>query len=56
MKWNPLAWFVGALLLVLIQYRRHRLEKEVHVDEDGHEVIKLKGPWQVGNALVIVFF
>jgi hypothetical protein len=51
MKWNPLPWFVGALLLVLIQYRRHRLEKEVHVDEDGHEVIKLKGPWQVGNAL-----
>jgi hypothetical protein len=50
MKWNPLPWFVGALLLVLIQYRRHRLEKEVHVDEDGHEVIKLKGPWQVGNA------
>jgi phosphatidylserine decarboxylase len=49
MKWNPLPWFVGALLLVLIQYRRHRLEKEVHVDEDGHEVIKLKGPWQVGK-------
>ncbi|KAI9510701.1 phosphatidylserine decarboxylase [Russula earlei] len=47
MKWNPLPWFVGALLLVLIQYRRHRSEKEVHVDEDGHEVIKLKGPWQV---------
>ncbi|KAF8502872.1 phosphatidylserine decarboxylase-domain-containing protein [Russula emetica] len=47
MKWNPLPWFVGALLLVLIQYRRYRLEKEVHVDEDGHEVIKLKGPWQV---------
>ncbi|KAI0247847.1 phosphatidylserine decarboxylase-domain-containing protein [Lactifluus subvellereus] len=47
MKWNPLPWFVGALLLVLIQYQRHRSEKEVHVDEDGHEVIKLKGPWQV---------
>ncbi|KAH9963542.1 phosphatidylserine decarboxylase-domain-containing protein [Russula dissimulans] len=47
MKWNPLPWFVGALLLVLIQYRRHRSEQEVHVDEDGHEVIKLKGPWQV---------
>ena len=47
MKWNPLPWFVGALLLVLFQYRRYRLEKEVHVDEDGHEVIKLKGPWQV---------
>jgi hypothetical protein len=48
MKWNPLPWFVGALLLVLIQYRRHRTGKEVYVDEDGHEVIKLKGPWQVG--------
>ena len=48
MKWNPLPWFVGALLLVVIQYRRHHAEKEVHVDEDGHEVIKLKGPWQVG--------
>jgi phosphatidylserine decarboxylase len=48
MKWNPLPWFVGALLLVVIQYRRHHLEKEVQVDEDGHEVIKLKGPWQVG--------
>src|SRR5712671_3978111 len=53
MKWNPLPWFVGALLLVLIQYRRHRSEQEVHVDEDGHEVIKLKGPWQVGSARVI---
>ncbi len=48
MKWNPFPWFVGALLLVFIQYRRHYTEKEVHVDEDGHEVIKLKGPWQVG--------
>jgi phosphatidylserine decarboxylase len=48
MKWNPLPWFVGALLLVVIQYRRYHAEKEVHVDEDGDEVIKLKGPWQVG--------
>ena len=48
MKWNPLPWFVGALLLVVIQYRRYHAEKEVHVDEDGHEVIKLRGPWQVG--------
>jgi hypothetical protein len=56
MKWNPLPWFVGALLLVLIQYRRHRLEKEVHVDEDGHEVIKLKGPWQVGKCPHCSFF
>jgi hypothetical protein len=50
MKWNPLPWFVGALLLLLIQYRRHRSEKEVQVDDDGYEVIKLKGPWQVGVA------
>ncbi len=56
MKWNPLAWFVGALLLVLIQYRRYHLEKEVHVDEDGHEVIKLKGPWQVGRCPHCFFF
>ena len=48
MKWNPLPWFVGALLLLLIQYRRYRSEREVQVDEDGYEVIKLKGPWQVG--------
>ncbi len=48
MKWNPFPWFVGALLLVLIQYRRHYSEKEVHVDEDGHQVVKFKGPWQVG--------
>jgi hypothetical protein len=53
MKWNPLPWFVGALLLVLIQYRRHRAEKEVHVDEDGHEVIRLKGPWQVSTSFYI---
>jgi hypothetical protein len=50
MKWNPLPWFVGALLLVLIQYRRYRSEKEVYIDEEGHEVIKLKGPWQVGKC------
>ena len=55
MKWNPLPWFVGALLLILIQYRRYRSEKEVHVDEDGHEVIKLKGPWQVGNGPLSFF-
>jgi hypothetical protein len=53
MKWNPLPWFVGALLLVVIQYRRYHSEKEVHVDEDGHEVIKLKGPWQVGVTFLL---
>ncbi|KAI0264967.1 phosphatidylserine decarboxylase-domain-containing protein [Gloeopeniophorella convolvens] len=47
-KWYPLPWFVGALvLLVLQQYRRARRDREVLVDEDGHEVIRLKGPWQV---------
>src|SRR6266850_5683 len=56
MKWNPLPWFVGALLLILIQYRRHRSEKEVHVDEDGYEVVRLKGPLQVGVPTPSPFF
>ena len=49
-KWYPLPLAVGALLLVALQYRHKlaRAEKEVHVDDKGHEVIKLKGPWQVG--------
>ncbi|KAF8879953.1 phosphatidylserine decarboxylase 1 [Infundibulicybe gibba] len=48
-KWYPLPLAVGALLLVAMQYRKkaRRAHKEVHVDEDGMEVIKLKGPWQV---------
>ncbi|EGN94175.1 hypothetical protein SERLA73DRAFT_115101 [Serpula lacrymans var. lacrymans S7.3] len=48
-KWYPLPLAVGALLLVVIQYRKKaaRAEKEVHVDDEGHEIIKLKGPWQV---------
>ncbi|KAI6047005.1 phosphatidylserine decarboxylase-domain-containing protein [Pisolithus marmoratus] len=48
-KWYPLPLAVGALLLVMIQYRKKvaRAEREVDVDEDGHEVIKLKGPWHV---------
>ncbi|GLB36788.1 putative catalyzes the formation of phosphatidylethanolamine (PtdEtn) from phosphatidylserine (PtdSer) [Lyophyllum shimeji] len=48
-KWYPLPLAVGALLLVAIQYRRKakRASKEVHVDEHGMEVIRLKGPWQV---------
>jgi phosphatidylserine decarboxylase len=55
MKWNPLPWFVGALLLLLIQYRRYRSEREVQVDEDGYEVIRLKGPWQVGDERPFFF-
>ncbi|KIN95003.1 hypothetical protein M404DRAFT_167021 [Pisolithus tinctorius Marx 270] len=48
-KWYPLPLAVGALLLVMIQYRKKvaRAEREVDVDEDGHEVIRLRGPWQV---------
>lgn len=48
-KWYPLPLAVGALLLVVIQYRKksQRARKMVDVDEDGMEIIKLKGPWQV---------
>ncbi|KIP08573.1 hypothetical protein PHLGIDRAFT_29529 [Phlebiopsis gigantea 11061_1 CR5-6] len=46
-KWYPLPIAVGALLLVVIQYRKRVGQKEVYVDEDGHEVVKLKGPWAV---------
>ncbi|KAI6146855.1 phosphatidylserine decarboxylase-domain-containing protein [Pisolithus tinctorius] len=44
-KWYPLPLAVGALLLVMIQYRKKvaRAEREV----DGHEVIRLRDPWQV---------
>lgn len=46
--WYPLPLAIGALLLVAIQYRKKskRASREVHVDEDGLEVIRLKGPWQ----------
>lgn len=48
-KWYPLPLAVGAILLVVIQYRKKvaRSENEVHVDDEGREVIKLKGPWHV---------
>lgn len=48
-KWYPLPLAVGALLLVAIQYRHkfQRGQKEVHVNDEGAEIIKLKGPWQV---------
>ncbi|KAJ7231270.1 phosphatidylserine decarboxylase-domain-containing protein [Mycena haematopus] len=44
--WYPIPVAVGALVLVAIQYRR-KSRREVHVDEDGNEVIRLKGPWQI---------
>ncbi|KAF9042242.1 phosphatidylserine decarboxylase-domain-containing protein [Panaeolus papilionaceus] len=47
-KWYPLPLAVGALLLVAIQYhKKNKRAKEVDVNEDGLEVIKLKGPWHV---------
>lgn len=50
-KWYPLPLAVGALLLVAMQYRRKskRVSKEVDLDENGQEVIRLKGPWQVST-------
>lgn len=52
-KWYPLPLAVGALLLVAIQYRKKvkRAQKEVELNEDGLEVIKLKGPWHVRHIL-----
>ena len=50
-KWYPLPLAVGALLLVAIQYRkrakRARARLEADLNENGYEVIRLKGPWQV---------
>lgn len=48
-KWYPLPLAVGAFLLVAIQYRKKskRARREVDVNEDGLEVIRLKGPWHV---------
>ncbi|KAL4254915.1 Phosphatidylserine decarboxylase proenzyme 1, mitochondrial [Abortiporus biennis] len=46
-KWYPLPIAVGALLLIVMQYRKKRAEREVHVDDYGREVLKLKGPWHV---------
>ncbi|KAI0668589.1 phosphatidylserine decarboxylase [Trametes maxima] len=46
-KWYPLPLAAGALLLVVLQYRKRSTSREVVVDEHGHEVVKLKGPWHV---------
>jgi phosphatidylserine decarboxylase len=52
-KWYPLPLAVGALLLVAMQYRkkskRAQAELEADLNENGYEVIKLKGPWQVSK-------
>lgn len=52
-KWYPLPVFIGALLLVAINYRKRHTqsgrgsEPQVHVDNDGREVLRLRGPFQV---------
>ena len=47
-KWYSLPLAVGALLIVIwYQKRAARTEPEVDVDEEGHKVIRLKGPWHV---------
>ncbi|KAI0665352.1 phosphatidylserine decarboxylase-domain-containing protein [Trametes maxima] len=46
-QWYPLPLAAGALLLVVLQYRKRSTSREVVVDEHGHEVEKLKGPWHV---------
>lgn len=55
-KWYPLPIFVGALLLVAINYRHRRArssnesQEKMHVDRDGNERIRLRGPLQVRVA------
>lgn len=31
-------------------------EAEVHVDGDGHEVVRLRGPWQVSFFMIWLWF
>lgn len=47
--WYLLPLLVGMLLLVALQYKKkvNQVQKEVHLGENGVEVIKLKGPWHV---------
>ena len=54
-KWYPLPLAVGALLLVAIQYRKKvkRARTEADLDENGMEVIRLKGPWHVSRGSCI---
>jgi phosphatidylserine decarboxylase len=49
---------VGALLLVAIQYRKKvkQAKQEVDVNEDGLDIIKLKGPWHVCTRPVLKIF
>jgi len=44
-KWYPLPVAVGAILLVVLKYQKSL--REVDVDENGEQIIRLRGPWQV---------
>jgi phosphatidylserine decarboxylase len=54
-KWYPLPLGTGLLLLLALQARKKWEESpgashdgaSVHVDDEGREVVRLKGPWQV---------
>ncbi|KAI0757522.1 phosphatidylserine decarboxylase [Daedaleopsis nitida] len=46
-KWYPLPVAAGALLLIVLQYRKRSTAREVVVDEHGNEIVRLKGPWHV---------
>ena len=50
-KWYPLPIAAGALLLVVLQYRKKSTSREVVVNEDGQEIVRLKGPWHVRPLL-----
>lgn len=46
-KWYPIPVALGALVLVFFRYKKRMDSKEVHLDENGEEVVRLRGPWQV---------
>ena len=68
--WYPLPIFVGALLLVAIDFRRRFVwgapptpkvdveQGDVNAkekkDDDMNEVVRLKGPWQVSALLLLI--
>jgi hypothetical protein len=53
-KWYPLPVAVGALLLAAMDYRKRRARQEVDLNEDGEQVVRLRGPWQVFSLLLII--
>ena len=38
---------LGVLVLVFLRYKKRMDPKEVHVDENWEELVRLRGPWQV---------